>query len=312
MGFEHIIGNNKIKALLESSIINNNVLHSYMFIGQEGIGKYLFAKEFAKSILCVSDDSSSIPQKPCNSCKSCTEFDTENHPDFLTFQSEDGKNIKIEQIRYLQEKISEKPIVSSKKVYIINDSDLMTKEAQNCLLKTLEEPPLYAVIILVLSNENKLLNTIKSRCTKINFTPLTNEEIIQYFHTTYGESNFSQNILEVCNGSIGKALKLKDNVQIYQDIDLLIENIMHMDIVDIWNNSEVLYKSKDFIHDLLDYMNVIFMHSLKQNNNMKYANCIECIEKAKSRLLSNANYDMTIDYLLINLWEELNEKYSRC
>lgn len=311
MSFEHIIGNDKIKTLLESSIDNHNVLHSYMFIGQEGIGKYLFAKEFAKSILCIIEDSSSSHKKPCDNCKSCTEFSTDNHPDFLTIGSEDGKNIKIEQIRYLQEKISEKPIVSSKKVYIINDSDLMTKEAQNCLLKTLEEPPLYAVIILVLSNENKLLNTIKSRCTKINFVPLTNEEIINYFHITYGESNFSQNILEVCNGSIGKALKLKDNFQIYQDIDNLIENISRSDIVDIWNNSEVLYKSRDDIYDLLEYMNVIFMHSLKQNN-IKYANCITAIERAKTRLLSNANYDMTIDYLLINLWEELNEKYSRC
>ena len=101
----------------------------------------------------------------------------------MLIDAEDGKSIKIEQIRYMQEKIAEKPIASNKKVYIINNSDTMTKEAQNCLLKTLEEPPEYAVIILVLANENNMLNTIKSRCTKIMFNPLSKEEIIHYFNS---------------------------------------------------------------------------------------------------------------------------------
>ena len=79
--------------------------------------------------------------KPCDTCSSCIKFESDNHPDFMFVDSEDEKSIKIGQIRLLQENISEKPIVSTKKVYIINNSDLMTVEAQNCLLKTLEEPP---------------------------------------------------------------------------------------------------------------------------------------------------------------------------
>lgn len=307
MSFDQIIGNDKIKTLLKTTISHNNILHSYMFIGQEGIGKYLFAKEFAKAILCHQNDN----DKPCYHCQSCISFDSNNHPDFLTFDSEDGKSIKIEQIRYLQERISEKPIVSTKKVFIINNSDLMTKEAQNCLLKTLEEPPAYAVILLILSNENKLLNTIKSRCTKLNFVPITDNEMTDYFHVNYPTFSLSKNMLNVCNGSIGKALKLKDECQVYQELDSLIENLTHMDIIDIWNSSEILYKSKDFIYDLLEYMNVIFMNYLKESNDIKYIFCIEKIEKAKARLLSNANYDMTIDYLLINLWEAFHEKNSR-
>ena len=129
MAFENLIGNEKIKSLLTGAVQANNVLHSYLFVGIEGIGKSLFAKAFAQEILCSSDK-----EKPCKACKSCLEFQGESHPDFLQVEPEDGKAIKIEQIRYLQEKIAEKPVTSEKKVYIIQDSDKMTREAANGLL----------------------------------------------------------------------------------------------------------------------------------------------------------------------------------
>ena len=143
MSFNNIIGNNNVKKILTKSLNNNTVLHSYMFIGQQGIGKSLLAKQFAKMILCQNYD-----LEECNNCKSCVEFDGGNNPDFIYIEP-DGKVIKIEQIREMQNKVVEKPVNSGKKVYIINDADLMTKEAQNCLLKTLEEPPEYIVIILM-------------------------------------------------------------------------------------------------------------------------------------------------------------------
>ena len=145
MNFNNIIGNEQNKTLLKNSIKSSNLVHSYMFTGIDGIGKKLFAMAFAKMILCESEN------KPCDHCASCIRFDGDNHPDFMIIDSLDGKSIKIDQIRLLQEKIAEKPILSDKKVYIINNSDLMTVEAQNCLLKTLEEPPEYAILILVLN-----------------------------------------------------------------------------------------------------------------------------------------------------------------
>lgn len=299
MSFDNIIGNNQIKTMLESSVTCNRLLHSYMFIGEDGIGKFLFANEFAKMILCKNLKDGS----PCENCKSCIEFNTQNHPDFLVVTSEDEKSIKIEQIRFLQEKIAEKPISSNKKVYIINDSNLMTKEAQNCLLKTLEEPPEYAVIILVLSNESKILNTIKSRCTKIYFNHLSDSEIIEYF--TSKNQTFNPNILKVCNGSIGKAVRLKDDTLAYEDLDRLIESFSKSDIVDLWNQSEVLYKSKDNIYNLLEYMNVFFLNQIVEKHNLNYINCVKIIESTKNRLLANANYDMTIDNLLLSIKEEL-------
>ena len=165
--FEKIIGNDKIKEILKKSIETKRTSHSYMFIGIDGIGKQLFAKEFAKEILCL-EETKSEKHTYCNKCKSCIEFDTNNNPDYKIIDIEqDEKSIKINQIREMQIKISEKPIISHNKVYIINNADTMTIEAQNCLLKTLEEPPEYVTIILIGSDENSFLTTIKSRCTKI-------------------------------------------------------------------------------------------------------------------------------------------------
>ena len=142
MIFENISGNEKNKELLKKIIDTNNIAHSYMFVGKDSIGKLLFAKEFAKAILCLEGN------KSCNKCKSCIEFNTNNNPDFNILEPE-GNSIKIDQIRELTKKVYEKPVVSNRKVYIINDSNYMTKEAQNSLLKTLEEPPEYITIILI-------------------------------------------------------------------------------------------------------------------------------------------------------------------
>ncbi len=303
MSFDNILGNNDIKELLNNSIKSNNILHSYMFVGTDGIGKSLFAKEFSKMILCHADN------KPCNTCSSCIKFDSDNHPDFMIINSEDTKSIKIGQIRFLQEQIAEKPIVSSRKVYIINNSDLMTVEAQNCLLKTLEEPPEYATIILILSNENKLLNTIKSRCTKISFKNISKEDLIKYAN----QNNISttNTLLDICNGSINKLISLKDDSEIYSTLDNILNDFSRKDIADIWNESEILYKSKDNISNLLDYFNIYFFNKLKMNQDSKYINSIKIVEQTKRRLSSNANYDMCIDSLLLKIWEEFNEGNNR-
>ncbi len=190
MSFDNVIGNDKNKIFLNKIVKSDNTVHSYMFEGIEGIGKSIFARDFAKMLLCMGDS-----KTDCRTCKSCIEFENNNNPDFIQIKP-DGKVIKIEQIRQMQEKILEKPIVSDKKVYIIDDADLMTKEAQNCLLKTLEEPPKFAVIILVLSNESKILNTIKSRCMRIFFEKLKNEELNKYVVENFDKSQIKQSMIE--------------------------------------------------------------------------------------------------------------------
>ena len=173
-----------------------------MFVGKDSIGKSLFAKEFAKAILCLDKE------KPCNKCKSCIEFNTYNNPDFNILEPE-ANSIKTDKIRELTKKVYEKPVISDRKVYIINDSNCMTKEAQNSLLKTLEEPPEYVTIILITSNENIFLPTIKSRCTKILFNRLTNEELKRVLQKEYDYYNISEMTFKIAERKCKKGNKLK-------------------------------------------------------------------------------------------------------
>ena len=294
--FETILGNQKVKQMLQNSIEKNIVSHSYMFIGLEGIGKKMIAKEFAKKILCLNQ----IIDNQCN-CKSCIEFDTNNNPDFLIVEP-DGNSIKIEQIRNLQKLIQEKPIISNRKVYIIDNADLMTKEAQNCLLKTLEEPPEYAVIILVGSNENLFLTTIKSRCMILHFDKISNEEIKRYLKDNLGINQINEEMLDMFQGSIGKAINLKDKQEEYESIYGFINNLGKMDVIELYKYAKPLYKFKEEIFEVLDYINILLLKKAKQQ--YIYAECIDIVEDTKKRLKQNGNYDMCIDNMVFNMCDK--------
>lgn len=289
--FENIIGNNKNKKILSKSILTNSVSHSYIFSGISGIGKFLFAKEFAKAILCTGE------LKPCNICKSCESIENGNNPD-LVIIDEQANSIKTEQIKELTSDVLEKPIKGSKKIYIINNSENMTKEAQNALLKTLEEPPEYAVIILVTSNENLLLNTIKSRCIKILFSNLSDEEILEYFERNH--EDISKTMVSTFGGSIERAINLKDKIEIYEKIKNVFENIEQLNELEVLRLKDDVLNDKDEIFSILDYINTCFYNKMINNISKaeKYNKCIQAVEEAKTRLRRNSNYDMTIDNLL--------------
>ena len=274
--FENILGNDNVKQELIKTIKLNKLSHSYLFIGTDGIGKKMIAKEFAKMILCIENE------KYCNRCKSCIEFDTDNNPDFVLIEP-DGANIKIEQIRQMQKKIWEAPIISQKKVYIIDNADLMTREAQNCILKTLEEPPEYVTIILIGSKEDSFLSTIKSRCAIIKFQNIPDMQIKQYMKKTYN-IDISENILQLCLGSIGKAEKYKDKQELYDNIFQIINNVEKMDMIDFLKKANLIYQSQDEKNDILDSINIILFNKSKQN--IKYLNCIDYVEETKKKVKS--------------------------
>lgn len=294
--FEKIIGNDSIKEQLEKSLNNNQISHSYLFIGIEGIGKKLIATEFAKAILCLSD------KKYCNNCKSCIEFDSDNNPDFLYIEP-DGNSIKIDQIREMQKKIQEKPIISKNKVYIINNADKMTTEAQNSLLKTLEEPPEFVTIILIGSNENMFLTTIKSRCMILHFNKIDDNQMKKYLKENQGLNEVTQNMLELFQGSIGKAIELKDKQNEYLELEKMIEKLSNTNLIDVVKNADILYQTKDEIYEMLDYINIVLLRLATKD--VRYTNCIQIVENTKKRLMQNANYDMCIDNMLFNIWEEV-------
>ena len=256
----------------------------------------LIAQEFSKALLCLGE------AKYCNTCKSCIEFDSQNNPDFNIIEP-DGNSIRIEQIREIQRKVAEKPIISSKKIYIINNSDKMTTEAQNCLLKTLEEPPEYITIILIGTNENAFLSTIKSRCTIIHFQDIPEYRIQEYLREKEGIEIQDQYILKAFGGSIGKAILLQDKQEQYTQIRQLLTNLRNMDIIEIFQKSQILYDSKEDITNLLQYINTILLELTKQD--YRYTNCIKIVENTKKRLQSNANYDMSIDNMLLQMKEEI-------
>lgn len=302
MIFENIIGNEKNKKLLNQIIDTNNIAHSYMFIGKESIGKMLFAKDFAKAILCTNN------LKQCDKCKSCIEFNSSNNPDFEIIEP-DGNNIKIEQIRELIKKVYEKPIVSTRKVYIINESNLMTKEAQNSLLKTLEEPPEYVTIILIASNESIFLPTIKSRCTKIIFNKLTNNELKIILEKKYNKMSIQDIVLKIADGSVNKAINLEGKEELYKTINNIYSSLDKINIIKLINSKENIFKEKEQAIEILEYINLIFFDKI--SSNLNYIECIKILEDTKYRLKKNNNYDMTIDNFNIAVWEVINGKYNR-
>ena len=299
--FNNIIGNETNKQILKNIVENNNISHSYIFSGISGIGKFMFAKEFAKAILCTANE-----EKPCNNCKSCESFDNLNNPDVIIIDEKEN-SIKTEQIKELTNNVLEKPIQSNRKIYIINNSENMTKEAQNSLLKTLEEPPQYITIILITNNENLLLNTIKSRCIKIPFNKLSDDEIKKYFQNNL--EIIDNNMINACGGSIEKALILKDKKEMFSKIDEIFKNIENMDELQILSIKDTIFKDKDDVFYILDYINTIFYDKMLKNiyHAEKYEKCIKIIEDTKLRLKKNNNYDMAIDNCLFTIERRLEE-----
>jgi len=193
----------------------------------------------------------------------------------------------------LQARIVEKPITSRRKVYVIDDADLMSEESQNCLLKTLEEPPEYAVIILIVSNESRILPTIKSRCVIIKFQPLTSKEIKQV------KPELSDDLIQLLEGSLLNAENIEQKKEQYAQLSNLVNVLENKQLVEVFNSADLLYKGKDDIITLLEYLNLIFF-------SRNEINAIPIIEKTKKKILANNNYDMTIDYCLMNIWDELH------
>lgn len=287
--FENLVGNEKVKEYLNSTIENKNISHSFIFVGKPGIGKKQFAHQYAEMIMCLQDgkcDGNSVK------CDSCIKFEGNANPDYAEI-TPDGKTLKIEQIRNLQARIVEKPITSRRKVYVIDDADLMSEESQNSLLKTLEEPPEYAVIILIVSNESRILPTIKSRCVIIKFQPLTSKEIKQV------KPELSDDLIQLLEGSLLNAENIEQKKEQYAQLSNLVNVLENKQLVEVFNSADLLYKGKDDIITLLEYLNLIFF-------SRNEINAIPIIEKTKKKILANNNYDMTIDYCLMNIWDELH------
>ena len=273
--FEDILGNDDVKKYLTNCIENKNFSHSYIFSGIKGVGKYTFAKDFAK---CILEDSMM--------------------QDYYEL-GPDGKSIKVAQIRELQNVINIKPIFSKKSVYIIDDADLMTIEAQNSLLKTLEEPPEYAVIILIVHNERSVLSTVKSRCINIKFSKLSDKDIKKYF--LKNDLNFEDkniNVFKVLDGSLNNIDFIKDDYDELLNLTVFVTNLKKNKVINFFQDGSVFYDNHDKIIRLLEYLNVLLFEN-------SYFQLVEIVEKTKNKILMNNNFEMCIDYMILNFIENL-------
>ena len=241
-----------------------------------------------------------------------------NHPDF-TIINEEGDIIKISAVREMIQTIYEKPILSDRKIYIINDVDKMTveahkpprsKEAQNCLLKTLEEPPEYAVLILISSNPDMILSTIKSRCSKLIFKKLNKEEITEILKEKNINKQISDEMYDFFEGSADKAIKITQNEEQYKPLLEFVEKIKQEDKLDFLIKNKEIF-SKDNINEILEYLIVLLYHKGQKSNEENYLECINIVQETMNCLKANSNFDMSIDNMLFKIWEEVNEDNSR-
>jgi len=308
MYFDNIIGQDFAKKYLTNSIKKNKINHAYMFEGIDGIGKRKFSQELSKILLDIEN--------------------IENSPDYINIYP-DGNSIKIAQIRKLQTDIIVKPH-KKYKIYIINQAESMTIEAQNALLKTLEEPPEYAIIILITSNKEALLDTIKSRCEIIKFLPISILDLNNYLINKGIDKNRAQLLSTFARGSIEKAIELSESSDfaiMRDDIQTYIEIMLDKDIIDILEIPTSMEKYKKDIMSILDMIINYFrdMMLLKekvdksmiinidkltfiQNMSKKItysqvSKIIDIIEDIKIKIRSNCNFNISIQVMALNIYE---------
>ena len=203
--FQEIRGNIPLVEQLKTAANGGKVSHAYLFIGGAGAGKGLIANTFAKALQCEGTE------KPCGQCRSCQSFDHGNHPDIIYVRGE-KKNIVVDEIReQILETVDLKPYHYQKKIYIIEKADTMNVQAQNAILKTLEEPPAHAVFLLLAERAEAFLPTILSRVVTMKIRPLSEGTVAAYLMEHGLLEEESHVLAAYAQGRIGQALELKED-----------------------------------------------------------------------------------------------------
>ena len=202
VGFNNIIGHEEIIRHIKNAIETGKVSHSYIFTGEPGSGKKLLAATFATTLKCEEKKA-----EPCMKCDSCKKAIGKNHPDIIMVSHEKPGTISIDEIReQVINDVAIKPYCSPYKIYIIADAEMMTIQAQNALLKTIEEPPEYAVIMLLTSNADSLLPTIQSRCVRLDLKVVDDSLVKKYLMEHLHIPDYQAEIdASFAQGSIGRA-----------------------------------------------------------------------------------------------------------
>ena len=329
MNFSDIVGQESIKEQLQGAISTGRVSHAYILYGEVRSGKEFVAKVFAQSLLCekpVTKPDGTI--EPCGECHSCRQAVTANHPDIIYVPSTIG----VEEIRdRIVETVQVKPYQGPYKIYIVEEAEKLTVQAQNVLLKTIEEPPAYVVFILLTSSTEALLPTILSRCVLLNMRPVRDDEMRTYLME---QLHVPESRAEICiafaRGNIGRAKALaasEDFDKIRTNALSLLKNIHEMDTADIMEALKNIREYGFDINDYLDimavwYRDILLFKATHDMNHLIFRDEIQSIQKvaqssdyegieeviqalevAKSRLRSKVNYELTMELLLLTIKE---------
>lgn len=321
--FSDIIGHERIKEHLMDAAANGRISHAYIIEGENGSGKKALADAFAAAIMCSEKSGDA-----CGGCMSCLQADSGNHPDIIHVTHEKSKYT-VDEIRRMTSDVSIKPYSSDYKIYIVDDAGNMNEAAQNAILKTIEEPPEYAVIILLAENRGAFLQTILSRCVTLSTKPVSSELIKNYLMDTLKIPDYLADMAATfCAGNVGRALKfassedfgrMKDEVihlvkyvddmtfdEIMSSISELSKNkgnIMEfLDLCMMWFRDVLLYKATQNINGLCFKDEIASIKAQSSRRSFENLDCIiKAFDKAKLRLSANVNFEITIELLVLTI-----------
>ncbi|MBQ9827941.1 MAG: DNA polymerase III subunit delta' [Lachnospiraceae bacterium] len=331
-GYSDVAGHFQVIEYMRGVIKEGMVPHAFLFSGPEGTGKSVLAGIFARALQCEEGGTD-----PCGKCRSCIQAESGNHPDIMWVKGSKQGIIGVDDIREkVNDDICIKPYSSRYKIYIIDDAETMTPGAQNALLKTIEEPPEYGIIMLLANNKDSLLSTVRSRCVLLSMRPVDDKSVLRFLKENYDLTDEeAQTAAAYAGGSIGKAVKLIENddyreirrrvlhlvrgidsMEIYELKDAIKEitayNISLPDIIDmmmIWYRDVLMLKATNDI-GLLNYRDE-YKYLKQKRNVISYEgldSIIGAMEKAKSRLRANVEPGIVMEMLLMNIKENQNDR----
>lgn len=323
--FSEIVGHEQIKEHMQAAIRDKKPFHAYLFQGEEGVGKEALARTFAAGLQCQSESA----DKPCKECVSCRQMESGNQPDVIWVTREKA-SLGVDEIReQLCNTMDIKPFSSPYKIYLVPEAEKMTEAAQNALLKTIEEPPEYGIVILMTCNISALLPTIQSRCLTMEFRPLSTVVVESYVKEHCQVPDYQARASAAfAQGNLGKAMryaKSEDFIERKDHIISLLRHVEQMDLSEMLAVIKDLGTRKDEVRDYIDlmvlwYRDVLLFKATKDINQLlfqdeasyisreashrsyeKIEEILQAFEKAKVRLRANVNFDITMELMLLAL-----------
>ncbi len=283
MAFKDVLGHSRPIEFLQRAIKNGKVVNSYLFLGSEGIGKKYVALQFAKALNCLEGEAER--GDACDHCSSCKKIDHALHPDILIIEPE-GQNIKVEQVRQLQRDLAYRPYEGKRRVCILTAADRMAPNMSNILLKTLEEPPLHTLIILLANNSRFILPTILSRCQPIRFNPLPIPLVSKWLMEGKGLNETDAHLLaSLSEGSPGKALEIQEEIRQIPREELLKEwvGLKSLSIERMWGWVESLPSQRENLLLILEVAktllrDLVMVKTLKKEPKLIHSDLLQVME----------------------------------